>query len=65
MFRKRKIATLDLLAELPGHPFSEVEWEVRLAMDRYILSRVHLQSFGSLGRVLKSSQWLEAHQKLG
>lgn len=42
MFRKRKIVAVDLLAALPGHPFSEVEREVRLAMDRYVVTRVRL-----------------------
>ena len=65
MFRKRKIATVDLLAALPGHPFSQVEREVRLAMDRYVATRVRLQSFGFFSRLTRSSLWLEVHAQLG
>jgi hypothetical protein len=64
MFRKR-IATLDLLTELPGRPFSEVEREVRRALDRYIETDVKRRGLGWIERFLWPRQWLDVQTKLG
>jgi hypothetical protein len=45
MFRKR-IATLDLLTELPGRPFSDAEREVRRALNRYIATDLERRRLG-------------------
>jgi hypothetical protein len=64
MFRKR-IATLDLLTELPGRPFSRAEREVRRALDRYIQTDVERRRLGRIKRFLWSRQWLDLQAKLG
>lgn len=64
MFRKR-IATLDLLTELPGRPFSEAEREVRRALDRYIETDVKRQRLGWIERFLRSRHWLNVQTKVG
>jgi hypothetical protein len=64
MFRKR-IVTLDLLAELPGHPFSGAEREVRRALNRYIETDVERRRLGWAGRFLRPRRWLDLEAKLG
>jgi hypothetical protein len=64
MFRKR-IATLDLVTELPGRPFSEAEREVRRALDRYIVTDVERRRLGWVRRFLSPRQWLNVQAKLG
>jgi hypothetical protein len=64
MFPKR-IVVLDLLAEVPGHRFSEAELNVRVALDRYVQTSVHLRSFDRLGWVLGRQRWWEVQAQLG
>lgn len=64
MFNKR-IATWDLLAELPGHPFSESEREVRFAMDRYLRTSLLLPNLGWWARLVQPSQWLDVQAARG
>ena len=64
MFPKQ-IAVLDLLAEVPGHRFSEAELAVRIALDRYIKTSVHLGSVGWLERVRCGQRWLSVQAQLG
>ena len=64
MFPKR-IVVLDLLAEVPGHRFSEAELAVRVALDRYLKTSVHLQRVGWLERVRGGQRWLSVQAQLG
>lgn len=64
MFSKRVIV-LNLLAEVPGHQFSEAELSVRVALDHYVQTSVHLRSFGRLGWVLGRQRWWEVQAQLG
>ena len=64
MFRK-PIATLDLMTELPGRPFSASEREVRRALNRYIETDVERRRLGWVGRFLRPHRWLDLQAKLG
>jgi hypothetical protein len=61
----KRIVVLDLLAEVPGHRFSEAELAVRVALDRYLKTSVHLRNVGWLERVRCGQRWLSVQAQLG
>ena len=63
--RRGRVLTLDLLAELPGRPFSQAELEVRQALDRCVGDHATLRSPGWADKLLRPGRLVGFHAKLG